>query len=170
MSEWTEVRYKRRRGLFHSPRGRPQYPRAEEWQYPRSREEYQLSPPRVRRPDTPPRNHLQYGARRTDPPPRTWRPPSPPRYRWPSRWSRERDYLYPPRERPTYSPPRVRRPRSPRGFRRPPSPSRDYRPNLRSRVRDRWRPEGRMDRASPLRYRRDYPQKLTLTLKKKKKN
>ena len=162
MSEWTEVRYNKRRGLFHSPRGRPQYPREEEWQYPRSRERYEPSPPRGRRPDTPPRNHLQYGARRADPPPRTWRPPSPFTYRRPSLWSRERDYLYPPRERPTYySPPRARRPRSPRGFRRPPSPSRDYRPNLRSRGRDRWRPEGRMDRASPLRYRRDYPQKLS---------
>lgn len=166
MSEWTEVQYKKRRGSFHSPRGRPQHPRTEDWHYPRDRDGYQPSPTRNRRPYVPPNNHPGYGARRAYPPPRPWRPPpranlpprpwrpsSPPRYQ-------QRGYHHSPRARPPYSPPRDRRFHRPDGVGRPPLPRRDYYPDVGSRGRDRRRPEVRMDRASPLPHRRDYPQTL----------
>lgn len=164
MSEWTEVRYGKRRG---PPRGRPQHPRTENWHHPYDNDGYQPSLPRGRRPPIPPYNHPRFGARRADVPPRPWRPPPradpPPRPRRPPTPPRYQvgGYRYPLREKPYHLLPRDRRLRRPDGGRRFPSPRRDDRPNVGSRGRYRRRPEDRMDRASSLPYRRDYHYNLT---------
>ena len=124
MSEWTEVRYGRRRHHSRSPpahrpgRPSPSYGR----RYSPQRDRRPPSPPTGRRPYSPSRRRYSpRGARRPHPPPRGWRPPPPPRTRRP-----------------------LQRPRN------------------KSRGQDRWRLEDRMDRAPPLRNRRDFHD-LTLT-------
>ena len=168
MSEWTEVRYGRRRR--HSPRGygpRPPSPGEDRWRSPRrarrprsppeNRRPY--SPSRYGRPGSPSRDGRPFHPRRAGPhrpPSRGWRPPSPPRPRRPFRGTGEgyRRRGSPPA---SLSPPRGPRPRSPSPERGPHfPPSRDRRPNNRSRGQDRWELEGRMARAPPLRYRGDY--------------
>ena len=145
MSNWTEVRYGRRRRRSRSPRGaRPQHPPASYgWRCSPRRDRRSHTPPRTGRPYSPSRDGRPYsprGDRRPYPPSRAWRPPSP---RGPRRPIRRPEYsrgLSPPRERPSYPP-----------FweRRPLSPSRDRRPDIRSWSRDRWMLEGAMDRALP---------------------
>ena len=160
MSEWTEVCYGRRRRDARSPQTHriifqsPDY--GQRGSPPRGRRP--PSPSTGRRPHSPYRRRLSpQVSRRFYSPRNGQRLPRPPT--GPMRYSPDRR---PPRAGiRLYSPPRAGRPRAPPGSRRSPSPPRPRhhprRPDEdRSWDQDRWRFEGRMDRAPPLRYRGDF--------------